>query len=125
MIVEPPPAAIVYIPPDIPGDALCAHQGVAHIARRGYRLAGVLRDPDHVRHILTRGLAEIVVFASRTHSVDWAGLAREFVGEETRRLAVRSNRRDPTGSLANEIAAYRSGYADGFVDSVTLRRGAR
>lgn len=25
------------------------------------------------------------------------------------------------GSLAREVAAYRSGYADGFVDSVTLR----
>lgn len=117
----PPPAAFVYVPPDTAEGALYAHEGVTHIERRGYRFAGILRHLDHVQHIIDRRAAEVVVFARRAHrAAAWSttGLRSEFVGEETRRL----NR---PGSLANEVAAYRSGYADGYVDSTTLRSAIR
>jgi hypothetical protein len=131
--MDVPPAAFVYVPPGTADYALYAQEGVTHIERRGYRQAGVLLDWSQVEQILAEGAATVVVFARRTHSsAEWAstGLRTEFVGEETRRLAVPTqaravSRRTTPGSLANEVAAYRSGYADGYVDSATLRSAIR
>jgi hypothetical protein len=130
-----PPAAFVFVPPGIPSDGHYAREGVTHIERRGYRFAGVLRDPDHVEQFLDQGTAEIVVFARTVHrTAEWAGtgLRQEVVGEETRRLtplppqAHPLNRRGfEPGSLDNEVSAYRRGYADGYVDAVTMRSAMR
>lgn len=80
-----PTEAVVYIPDDIELDGgLYARQGVAHIERRGNRLAGVLRDWAHVLRLAGEGV--VVVFARREHCPPAAEVRREFVGEETTRL---------------------------------------
>jgi hypothetical protein len=126
-----PTEAVVYIPEDVErDDGLMARRGVAHVERRGYRFVGVLRDWSHVIRLAREGV--VVVFARRAHSASThaAGMRREYVGEETCALIPftangetigRSAGHDGPSSMVNEVAAYRSGYADGYVDSATLR----
>lgn len=131
--------AIVYIPEGLARDGTYAVEGVAHIARRGYQLVGVLRDWTHVVRMLGAGAVSVVVFARLEHwdRSSWAAwnVEREFVGEETRRLAwlkpqgAAVNRRasfeSGGGAIINEVTAYRAGYADGYVDSTTIRSAPR
>lgn len=82
-----PSEAVVYIPDDIDcDDGLDARRGVAHIERRGYRFAGVLRVWQQV--LLLAAAGAVVVFARQEHAAtvsQWK-VKREFVGEETMRL---------------------------------------
>jgi hypothetical protein len=126
--LSPTEAAVVYIPEDVESDdGLMARRGVAHVERRGYRFVGVLRDWSHVIRLAREGV--VVVFARRAHSASphAAGMRREYVGEETCALipfaanGEITGRHDGANSMVNEVAAYRSGYADGYVDSATLR----
>lgn len=124
-----PTEAVVYIPEDIECDeGLYARLGVAHIERRGNRLLGVIRDWAHVLRLAGGGV--VVVFAKREHCPPATNVRREYVGEETTRLIPfvangevpgRRTGNDGGGVMVGEVAAYRSGYADGFVDSATLR----
>lgn len=130
-----PTEAVVYVPDDVErDDGLMARRGVAHVERRGYRFIGVLRDWSHVIRLAREGV--VVVFAGRAHSASphVAGIRREFVGEETCALIPllvngeiigRPAGHDGASSMVNEVAAYRSGYADGYVDSTTLRPAQR
>jgi hypothetical protein len=82
-----PTEAVVYVPAGaVCDDGLFARRGVAHIERRGYRFAGVLRNWKHVLDQAARGV--VVVFARREHAATVPGCAveHEFVGEETCRL---------------------------------------
>lgn len=119
--------AVVYIPEDLEGDdGLCARQGVAHAERRGYRLAGVVRVWKHVLTLAAEGT--VVIFTRPEHAARHAryrSIKREFVGEETCGLIPFFANGELVGrsahSVVNEVTAYRHGYADGFVDSTTLR----
>jgi len=123
-----PTDAVIYLPDDVEDDrGLLARRGIAHAERRGYRLVGVLRDLALVLRLASEGT--VVVLAKRAH---WpsrqatAGVKRELVGEETCGLIpFIVNGEIVHRAVVNEVMAYRSGYADGYVDSVTLQSAKR
>lgn len=126
MVVE----AVVYVPDELEcDDGLFARRGVVHVERQGYRLVGVLRTWKHVLALAAEGA--VVVFARREHAARhsrYAGIKREFVGEETCRLVPFVTNGEIVGrqaALMSEVLAYRSGYADGYLDSTTLRAAKR
>ena len=124
-----PTEAVVYIPDGIEcDDGLHMRRGIAHAERRGYRLLGVLRDWARVLRLEAEGA--VVVFARREHaaSVSRWDVKREFVGEETCSLVpfkVDGEIVSRTSVMHNEVTAYRSGYADGYLDSATIRSAMR
>lgn len=125
-----PTEAVIFVPDDLDGDdALYARQGIAHAERRGYRLAGVVRNVKHALSLAAEGA--VVVLAKQAHvKLLKTGVKHELVGEETCGLIPFMKNGELTGrqganQIVSEVAAYRSGYADGFVDSVTLQAAKR
>lgn len=123
-----PTEAVVYVPDDLDcDDGLYARQGVAHAERRDYRIAGVMRKAEQVISLAAEGA--VVVVAKLAHmKLPKAGIKYELVGEDTCGLVpFVSNGQivGRSGGFVNEVSAYRSGYADGFVDSVTLQSSKR
>ena len=117
--------AIIYIPPGHPLDAQLVLSCMGHVIRRGYWLHTVLRDWDAVANCLAAGAAQVVVLATRTHRAgdgEWV----DVVDEEATRILRQRNSAEgrhlaPGATLNGEVAAYRSGYADGYVDCATLK----
>lgn len=123
-----PTEAVIYIPDELDqDDALYARQGIAHAERRGYRLLGVVRNAKHVLSLAAGGA--MVVLAKQAHAkLLRPEINHELVGEETSGLVPFIMNGEIVGrhaGFANEITAYRTGYADGFVDSVTLQSAKR
>lgn len=124
-----PTEAVIYVPDDVEGDdGLHMRRGIAHAERRGYRLVGVLRDWARVLRLEAEGA--IVVFARKEHAaaVSRWKVKREFVGEETCGLIPFLADGEIVGrhpAIHNEVSAYRSGYADGYLDSTTIRTAMR
>lgn len=123
-----PTEAVVYVPDELDrDDALYARQGIAHAERRGYRLVGVVRNVKLALSLAAEGA--VVVLAKQAHAkLLNSGVKHELVGEETSGLIPFIMNGEIVGrhrGLAGEVTAYRSGYADGFVDSVTLQSAKR
>lgn len=78
--------AIILLPVGAAIDGSFARQCLAHIERRGYRLAGVLTDWAAALTMTRSREAEVVVIAQRDHfESDWTPRI-EFVGADTREL---------------------------------------
>jgi hypothetical protein len=123
-------SAAMFIPPDIPWDGSYARNCHAHVTRRDYHLVAILRTWDELDQVVRDHGVEVVVFAAPARRP-------KDIGNETTRIlrqrnaAVGRHRPPATHALDEaariidqakvmefEIAAYRIGYADGFVDSI-------
>ena len=122
--------AIVYIPPDVSLGSSDTHEHVAYAVRRDYDMPTICRSWSVAHGLLLAGWAQVIILAHGEHGADRG----EAAGEVTRILQRRPTavgRHSPPAEacqiagqaqrLDAEIAAYRAGYADGFVDCVTLR----
>lgn len=134
--------AIIFVPRDHPLDHRFVEACMGHVARRGYRLFEILRDWDAVDARLGSGAAQVVVVATRTHRAGEVDRVEVVDEERTRVIRQRNSavgRRwvadsptplnipqfgDSDASLRVEVAAYRSGYADGYVDCATVKSNA-
>ena len=94
---------------------------IAYVIARGYLLAAIFRDWVDVDLSLSLNRAQVVV-ARNEHRGDRPA---EVVGERTQIIDRDTSAvgRCSVERSRNELAGvYRSGYADGFLDCLTLRR---
>lgn len=117
--------AVIFVPPGLSLDGHYAAQCVAYVLNRGYQLAAIFRDWGEVDAFLSLNGAQVVVVARGEHRGDRQA---EVVGERTEiitwripavgRCSVQPNRSEVPSP--GEIAAYRAGYGDGYVDCLTV-----
>jgi ABC-type sugar transport system substrate-binding protein len=94
-----------------PGDPTSAREALAHIQRRGYTSVSFASNWDAVDAALAGGRANVVVFAS--------GTRRAADGGQPSGAALMRPRGEDGASQA--VDSYREGYADGFVDCLTIK----
>jgi hypothetical protein len=114
--------AVIFIPPNLSLDSLYAEECIAYVISRGYQLAAIVRDWADVDTSLIIGTAQVVIVARNEHR---GNRPAEVAGEQTQIIERRNGAigRCSVERPRNElVGAYRSGYTDGFVDCLTLRR---
>ncbi|GAA4924226.1 hypothetical protein [Actinoplanes utahensis] len=120
--------AVIFIPPTIERDGLYAQECMSYVVGRGYKLCAIFGDWNDVDLFLGRNGARVVVVVARAeHRSDRPA---EIAGERTqvikRRSAAVGRCTVPTYCTdapdpGTRLAAYREGYADGYVDCLTIR----
>lgn len=127
-------SAVIFIPPNLSLDGEYAQECIAYVLHRGYRLAAIFRSWDDVDTSLILNTAQVVVVARGEHRGDRPAEVAAPRAERTQVIAYRnsavgrcsvfrSNRFNEAPVPVPELrrsAIYREGYADGFVDALTL-----
>ena len=127
-------SAAMFIPPDIPWDGSYARKCHAHVTRRDYRLVAILRNWNQLDQIVREHGVQVVVYAAPDRRP-------KDIGNDTTRILRQRNAAvgrhrplasgaldearqivDSTSVMELEIAAYQTGYADGYVDCSMFRR---
>lgn len=111
--------AVIYVAPHARDDQQLATVAMQRARDRGYEPYALLRNWRHVEEMLATGLASVVVYGSPVDN------ATEVTTDLT---AVRRNQRrhDAAGSrstrrrVTSGVTHYREGYADGYVDCLTI-----
>lgn len=80
--------AVIFLPADLALDGIYVKQCLEHLDRRGYRLATIAREWHVVERLLRLGMAEVVIFARRSHIEPTWTPRFEIVGDTTREIAA-------------------------------------